>query len=840
MRPNLKTITNSKLMALAMTSALVLQTSALLPPALLTPALAQDEAQVETALSPNLGSRWHGWAEVGGGKITDEDAAATLSVFAPVFQNGTSLLFTELGGTVSDGGFDTGHAALGFRQLQDNGINLGVWVGLDVANSDSDNTFVQSSGGFELLSEFVELRLNGHWPISDKKSADSEFAYLLTEGTSLSMVGAWEVPMPGIEAEIGRQFNLFDQDKIALGLFAGAYRFDDDDAYEAYTGFTARAELTIDDIIGEGTRFSAHYTYQDDDARGDDQRYGLRLRIPFGSSDGNDSGGSETAANGWNDYQDRAMTRRLESRHEILIGQSDEEGVEDALTETAFHRLAYVENGGSITDTSQTAGGNTLIIVNGEIFGGQEMQGDQTLLGGGETIRVRGSDSGTVLDFTAPGASAVLKMPEIGEHNLDLLGSNTHISGLSVIGNLDWTNLRGADGGIYLGSDKSNITITNVKLSEMDLAAIGGISNNSHITIRDVEIHSTLVFGIAFDEGNDHITIENVTIGASMGPDDTRYDIGGFPNNVVTSDSFGIGIAFEAENNYITIRNATIRNVASDAIHFVGNSRHIRIEDVKIGEVSEPGDIRYNIGDDGIQISDGNFDVTIFDATITNVADDGIAVGDDNENVTIDQVRIGAAYVPGQTNYDIGGDGIHIHDNNKSVTIRNSAIMNVGQFGIQIDEGNDDLKVESTTLGEFGLEVDIYSIEESGITLENDNDATFTNVSIHGVGFDAARTTEDGNILVFNNVTIGQVGRHVFSLRGGNTEFNEVTLNGPLDGGHAFVFRGDVHAEITSGFNNVDNIAGGATCQILGTSSFGGEIHFIDGSSLDQADCVPG
>ena len=129
------------------------------------------------------------------------------------------------------------------------------------------------------------------------------------------------------------------------------------------------------------------------------------------------------------------MVDGLERDTDIITVQSKEENVEDALTGTDFDRVAFVQTGGKVTATSNGAGSNSLIIVNGEIKKQQKLQGDQTLQGGGSTIQVRGRNSGAVVSFTAPGAFGHLRKPgDEGEDNLKLKGSNIHVSGLMITG----------------------------------------------------------------------------------------------------------------------------------------------------------------------------------------------------------------------------------------------------------------------------------------------------------------------------------------------------------------------------------------------------------------------
>ena len=98
--------------------------------------------------------------------------------------------------------------ALGHRRQLTNGFNLGAWGGVDAFSSESDNTFVQASGGVELLSEYLEVRINGHFSFSDSETADADQVDFELTDTTIEMVGGKEVPLSGVDAEVGRQFQV--------------------------------------------------------------------------------------------------------------------------------------------------------------------------------------------------------------------------------------------------------------------------------------------------------------------------------------------------------------------------------------------------------------------------------------------------------------------------------------------------------------------------------------------------------------------------------------------------------------------------------------------------------
>ncbi|WP_417666782.1 inverse autotransporter beta domain-containing protein [Roseibium sp.] len=149
------------------------------------------------ALSEEPIAKWRGWGEFGGYFGSDNASRGEVAIFAPLLQNGTSLLFTDVRGKLFEDNAREGNAALGYRHMLSPGWNLGVWAGLDIRNSVHGNTFWQAAGGIEALSEVWDLRINGYLPLSNSKSAPG-MATVLLSGNSILMTGVEEIPLYGI------------------------------------------------------------------------------------------------------------------------------------------------------------------------------------------------------------------------------------------------------------------------------------------------------------------------------------------------------------------------------------------------------------------------------------------------------------------------------------------------------------------------------------------------------------------------------------------------------------------------------------------------------------------
>lgn len=87
-------------------------------------------------------------------------------------------------------------------------------------------------------------------------------------------------------------------------------------------------------------------------------------------------------------------------------GETTQEPVEDAQTGVDFDNVVMVANGDNLGIALNTAGGNALIIADGGAvnLNPSSMLDNQTLLGGGGALQVRGRTTGTEAVYNAPGS----------------------------------------------------------------------------------------------------------------------------------------------------------------------------------------------------------------------------------------------------------------------------------------------------------------------------------------------------------------------------------------------------------------------------------------------------
>ena len=348
--------------------------------------------------------------------------------------------------------------------------------------------------------------------------------------------------------------------------------------------------------------------------------------------------------------QERRMLDGIRRDTDIITGRSIE-SIEDALTGTDLNRVAFANAESDITQTSARAGDNSLIVANGAFTGQQELQGNQTLLGGGATIAVRGRRTGIIDTLTAPGKTARLSAPggnnrDDTDDNLKLHGSNTHVSGVRVVGDPE-----AAGDGIDLGSDKSNLFMTNIAIRNVGGDGIYARTGIKQVNISDITIMGMRGDGIDLGDDAERITIESVTI-ANGESDGIRFGNGGRRIEIRDShitDVDGIGISLGADNT-ITILDTSISGAFAGGIQFIDNNSvtiiggsisHVRSDGI-YGEdenmVAITGLRMTDIGDDGMQFSHRNT-VAITDTWILNTGGEGIK-SDRHNAITTDNVII--------------------------------------------------------------------------------------------------------------------------------------------------------------------------------------------------------
>ncbi len=690
-------------------------------------------------------NKFVGWWELGGFYGTDDTSRGEIVLFTPLAQSATTLFFLDARGKLFEEDVQEANLALGYRQMLPSGWNLGLWAGWDIRDTEEDNTFHQVSFGVEALSERFDVRVNGYVPVTDPKASPG-LAEVVLQGNNIFLIGGEEVALYGIDGEVGML--LFGRSRGGGGGskdaparakrhelrgYVGGFWFDDDDAVEEVAGPKGRLEYRINDIVSSlpGSRLTIESELSYDEVRDTRFEIGARLRIPFGAR-GSDAAlrtASLTA-------QELRMTDGLERDTDIITVQSKEENVFDALTGVNFDRAAVLQGGGDLQGTIDANGENSLIILDGGTTNGSFIVGpNQTLQGGGSTIRVTGVRSGTTANFKAPGAKPTITS-NLNQAILKI-DNNTHLAGLGIEGGL---GAGGNNNGIEAAADGvSNVAITDTMI--MDVGGDGIQFNDDHkkVLIKNVTIENANDEGIFFNDNNRNVSI--------------------YHTNIANVDD---GIEFDNDNSNITIENTTITNSDSNAIDINNNNANIVITNTVIDTTDG----------EAISFTSGNSGVTIDTVTVRNSDNDGIDFDDSNANVLITNATV----------ENIDDDGINFGGDNTNVTIANSTVTNADDDGIDFEAGgNSNVTIVNNVLTDIGNAGDDNGIEFTDLN----TNVVIAGNTINGVFEDALQFGANNTVTIDDNIFAGTIGDDLLDVNGGGNTINGAgNINNAVIGGN--------------------------------------------------------
>lgn len=619
--------------------------------------------------SPAHADKWSPWVEAGG-FLSNERDRGEATAFAPLLQNGDSLLFADVKGKLFSESVKEGNFALGYRQMTEQGWNLGVWGGYDIRESETGNTFGQVAFGLEALSVDYDARLNGYVPTSDPKSGGG-LSTIELAGSQILMTGGREVPLWGVEGELGWRVPLenigADSERNEFRLYAGGYRFDDDELSKPVQGPRLRAEWRINDAIPglAGSRLSFETSFQHDSYRDDQWEVGFRLRIPLFAGDA-----PKALA-----PIERRMTEALVRDTDIVTVPSKTEKVADARTGVAFDRVERVDGTGDLEAVANAAGVNSLIIVdggNGDVGGGV-IGSDQTIAGAGSMLALRGVTSGTLVNFAIPGTMPTLIATGCGCGDiLELLGGNTHITGLLLDGQAGFANA-----GILLDSGLRNLHLTNMEIRGAAFAGIAANEDNE-MFVDGVNFYENIV-GI-YVENRNEVSVSNSVMDVQMvgGVVANSDNTIGMENLEIRNVDAGSAILLNADN-VVTIDNALFETLWDSGIDgdsgnaIVANNLTIRDTgwnsiNLNIGNtLALTNSTLEESGNDGLSVISGN-GLALSGVTFRNIALSAIYIEDNNALVMSDSVFEGTIGEDILTVDDTGnvlsGDG---NENNAAV-----------------------------------------------------------------------------------------------------------------------------------------------------------------------------
>jgi hypothetical protein len=211
-------------------------------------------------------------------KLGTERSLVGTEFWVPLTQGRDRVLYTDLRLMRDDQDNFEGNLGFGYRQIVGNTV-LGGHGWIDRRHTDLGSTFHQATLGLEALGRDLDFRANGYVPLSDDKiyGATGEAVgtpYLLNSGVFYDTNGfRREVPLGGLDLELGARVPLFTDHVDSIRAYAGAYHFSGEDV-EDVTGFRARISADVTPWLALGARF------QKDGERGSQGFLEATFRLP--------------------------------------------------------------------------------------------------------------------------------------------------------------------------------------------------------------------------------------------------------------------------------------------------------------------------------------------------------------------------------------------------------------------------------------------------------------------------------------------------------------------------------------------------------------------------------
>ena len=470
------------------------------------------------------------------GKLGTDRNLGEGDLMVPLAQDDRNLLFGDVRMRFDDSDSHEGNFGLGVRRMLDSGWNLGAYGYFDRRRTPNDSLFNQLTFGAEALGKDWDFRANSYWPIGQTTRQIDSLNAADISGSSVIFRGGEEKALRGFDAEVGWRVPVFEVGgPLDLRLYAGGYTFDASDVPDV-TGPRLRAELTGYDVpeLGEGTRVTLGAEWQDDDVRGSQEFFSLRLRIPLQS---------EAQRSRHLTAQERRMTAPV-MRDVDVVAEAGAFGPPEAALSAGGGTITVISSattsGANLPTAVTNAGANSTVILSGSFDMGANsttLQTGQTLMGAG-SVTVK-SPSGRTAVLTTPRATITA-----GAGTLSLSNANSTLTGLTISQNTG--------------------ALTQVAVS-VHGASGATITNNVITATNSAHAHA----GIFIDSSSSDVTVRGNTISATSSTNAWAIRIDSSTNilvsgNTLTARSTGAGTENTVDLNTATIASGSVGNIVGN------------------------------------------------------------------------------------------------------------------------------------------------------------------------------------------------------------------------------------------------------------------------------------
>jgi len=720
------------------------------------------------------------------GKVGETRRIGEADLFLPVAQDERRLLFLDIRSNFDNLDQREGNFGLGYRAMQDEGWNFGLYGFFDRRRSTEHNYFSQITTGIEALGQDFDARANVYLPIGQKSYEVENSARVDLTGGSIQILSGIERAYHGGDAELGWRVPLFAPESSAeLRVYGGGYWFDAE-ASESVAGPRGRLEFRLFDPIEAlpGTRVTLSGELQRDEARGTQHFLGLKLRIPLQA---------ETARP--LTPQERRMTDPL-IRDVDIVTQSATISEKATFGGQTLSGVTAITDGATAQSVIDGAASNALLVLNGTATVSSQitLRQGQTLSSGGSVITLTGASSGRAVSFALPGGTGSLRGAVAGTSVL-ALSSNSTLSGLTVENTstandstavsssgtsgarISGATLRSAKGAALSLNNAASASVENTTISASGLSSNAvTISSSNNASFTGNTITASGWHSNGFDiSGSTGLALSNNTISASgLGSIALRVDqsSGSVTGNTLSTSGNGDGtnnsyVAWITQGGGSTFANNTLTSTGKYATAFyIDNSASITLR----GNTTNTS----GFASRGIHITN-SASATIADNRLTTT-DVTASVGFYTSAVALFLESSSNSTIQGNTlsAKGVSAPGMNLRGSS-GLTVTGNTVTTTGEYGIGIIMTNStDATVTSNTIrtsgaNAHGIQVYLNShnatvrdntatstgTSAAAVNVSNANDASVTGNKLNGngnaTGNAAVTSTNAANLTVSGN-----------------------------------------------------------------------------------------